>query len=138
MVPLHQIFGGDAVVNRLLQAICDTEDAIQRPIAHIPLGVDQANISVSLGWVTTATLSLYLHATNCVSQVFTLMFFFFHFVFLSPWLYTLNLFVLNTYWNSSYPNNYFNSNANYLNHTNFSYQNIIMTSLWLLAIWTME
>lgn len=84
MVPLHQIFGGDAVVNRLLQARCDTEDAIQRPIAHIPLGVDQANISVSFGWVTTATLSLYLHATNCVSQVFTLMFFFFHFVFLSP------------------------------------------------------
>ncbi|KAJ9680272.1 hypothetical protein PVL29_019551 [Vitis rotundifolia] len=44
-----EIFGGDAVVNRLLQAICDTEDDIQRPIAHIALG-GEANISVSLGW----------------------------------------------------------------------------------------
>ena len=47
---LHQVFGGDATTNRVLQAFCDMELHPTPPIGLMPLGT-QVNISISLGWV---------------------------------------------------------------------------------------
>ena len=46
---LHQVFGGDATTNRVLQAFYDNYHPTP-PIGVMPLGT-QVNISISLGWV---------------------------------------------------------------------------------------